>query len=261
MTVLVALDGSGLGLELLSTANALARAGGWHVRIVEVLEHDDDAPPPVPAALRRGAEVVIAMGDPAEELLKAGRVADVNMVAVGLRSQDHPGVGHVADAVLRACAHPVLVFRAGMRQPAGLKRMLVPLEGSPSSSEAMRQTDDAFCKPGREIVMLHVVTSDMPAEPGSMPAPRMVDQEHYEWASWQEEFCMRFSQCAQGGRHRVSVRMGDPGESILEETRRIDAELVVLSWSQSLEEGHSQQVKRLLESSPCPILLIPQAAA
>ena len=72
---------------------------------------------------------------------------------------------------------------------------------------------------------------------------------------------MRFSQCARGGRHRVAVRMGEPGETILLEARRTDAELIVLSWGQSLEEGRSLQVKTLLEGSPCPVLLIPQAAA
>ena len=84
----------------------------------------------------------------------------------------------------------------------------------------MRHADDAFCARGREIVMLHVVTGATPAEPGSMPAPRIVDQEHYEWAAWQDEFCMRFSQCPEGGRHRVCVRVGDPARLIAEEARR-----------------------------------------
>jgi len=259
MTVLAALDGSKFGLEILSAASALAKAGGWGVRIVSVLEHEGDQAPVIPAALSKGASTVTVVGDPAEMLVKAGRKADVNVLAIGLRSHDHPGIGRVAEAVLRHSARSVLVFRTGMRQPKELKRMLVPLEGSPSGSAAMRRADEAFCKRGREIVMLHVVTSDMPVEPGSMPAPRIVDQEHYEWSSWQEEFAMRFSQCPEGGRHRVSVRMGDPGEMILQEARRIDAELIVLSWGQNLEEGRSRQVKTLLENSPCPLLLVPQA--
>jgi nucleotide-binding universal stress UspA family protein len=259
MTVLAALDGSEVGLELLSAANTLAKAGGWNVRIVTVVAREGDQAPYIPEALSRGAEVVTLVGDPAEMIVKAGRKAGATMVAIGLRSDDRSGIGHVADAVLRRSTRPVLVFRSGMRQPKELRRMLVPLEGSPSSSAAMRQADDAFCKRGREIVMLHVVTSDNPAEPGSMPAPRIVDQEHYEWASWQEEFAMRFSQCTEGGRHRVSVRAGEPGEVILQEARRIEAELIVLSWGQSLEDGRSQQVKELLESSPCPLLLVRQA--
>ena len=259
MTVLAALDGSKAGLELLSAANAFAKAGGWSVRIVTVVAREGDQAPYIPATLSRGAQMVTAIGDPAEMLVKAGRKADVTMLAIGLRSHDGPGMGHVAESVLRHSARPVLVFRSGMRQPQELRRMLVPLEGSPSGSAAMRQADEAFCKRGREIVMLHVVTSDMPAEPGSMPAPRIVDQEHYEWSSWQEEFAMRFSQCTEGGRHRVSVRTGEPGEVILQEARRIDAELIVLSWGQSLDDGRSQQVRTLLENSPCPLLLVPQA--
>jgi nucleotide-binding universal stress UspA family protein len=261
MTMLVALDGSGAGLELLAMANVFAKAGGWGVRIIEVLEREDDRVPLIPAALRQGAQVATVVGDPAEELVKASGMDDVAVLAIGLRSHDYPGIGHVADVVLQHSTRPVLVYRSGMHQPQALKRLLVPLEGSPSSSEAMRQADAAFCQHGREIVMLHVITSDMPAESGSMPAPRIVDQEHYEWASWQEEFCLRFAQCPRGGHHRVCVRKGEPSEMILQEARQLDADLIVLSWGQSLEDGRSQQVKILLESGPCPLLLIPHRPA
>ena len=86
--------------------------------------------------------------------------------------------------------------------------------------------------------MLHVVTSDVPGERGSFPAPRIVDQEHYEWSAWQDEFCMRFSQCPEGGRHRVCVRVGDPARTIVAEAQADDAELIVLSWRGSFADGH-----------------------
>ncbi len=109
------------------------------------------------------------------------------------------GMGHVAEALLNGHVAPVLLVRPGMRAVAGLKRLVVPLEGSPSVSAAMRAADDALCARGREIVMLHVVTGDTPAEIGSMPAPRMMDQEHYEWRAWQDEFTMRFSSAPRAG--------------------------------------------------------------
>ena len=109
------------------------------------------------------------------------------------------GMGHVAEALLNGHVAPVLLVRPGMRPVAGLRRLYVPLEGSPSTSAAMRAADDALCARGREIVMLHVVTGgDTPAETGSLPAPRIMDQEHYEWSAWQDEFTMRFSTVPRG---------------------------------------------------------------
>jgi hypothetical protein len=106
-------------------------------------------------------------------------------------------------------------------------------------------------------MMLHVATGDAPTEAGSLPAPRIVDQEHYEWSAWQEEFTMRFSQCPEGGRHRVAVRVGDPARIIAEEARSGEAELIVLSWSGSFENGHGAVVKELLGAAPCPLLIVP----
>jgi len=121
----------------------------------------------------------------------------------------------------------------------------------------MRAADEALCARGREIVMLHVVTGDMPSETGSLPAPRIMDQEHYEWTAWQDEFTMRFSTCPEGGRHRVAVRVGEPADVIVEEADKNEAELIVLSWNGSFESGHGAVIKKLIASAPCPLLLVP----
>jgi nucleotide-binding universal stress UspA family protein len=256
MTVLVALDGSDAGYELLTSAKNLAVAAGRTVRAVHVRAADGGAHLAIPADLGRNVELVEVDGDPEAELLRAAAAEDVTMVAFCLRSDEAEGHGHVADALLRSSPHPLLVMRPGMRGIVGLKRILIPLEGSPSSSVAMRQADDAFCRPGREIVLLHVVTSDTPLEPGSMPAPRIMDQEHYEWAEWQEEFRMRFAQCPKGGRHRVAVRVGEPGPLIVKEADALGAEMIVISWSQSLDEGRAAHVRSLIGAAPCSLLLV-----
>ena len=221
MSVLVALDSSETRLELLASARALAEAAGWPLRIVHV-RSAGGGKLKLPAKLRADAEVSELDGcgggaDTARRRRPRRQGAGLRACATATRT----GLGSVAASLLLNDPHPLFVLRPGMRAVTSMKRLLVPLEGSPSSSEAMRQADDAFCKRGREIVMLHVVTSGTPLEAGSMPAPRMVDQEHYEWAAWQEEFCMRFSQCPEGGRHRVAVRVGDPTELIPEEARTL----------------------------------------
>jgi nucleotide-binding universal stress UspA family protein len=250
MTLLVAVADPALDKELVAAARALALAAGWDARAVHVREPGgsdlDDL------------DVIGLAGSAVAEISRLVEKADVDVVAVGLSART-PGFGRLAETLLASMPAPLLLVRPGMRALTTLRRLLVPLEGSPSASDAMRRADDAFCTRGREIVMLHVVTSDMPGERGSFPAPRIVDQEHYEWAAWQEEFCMRFSQCPEGGRHRVCVRVGDPAPTIVDEAQADGAELIVLSWSGSFAGGHGAVVKELLDTAPCPLLIVPAA--
>ncbi len=258
MTLLVAVADAGADRELVRSARALAEAAQWEVRGVHVRE--PGVPEPGSADLD-GLEVTAVDGDPVAALMALVQGSAVDAFAFGIRCSSSPetpgGMGHVAGALLDRHAAPVLLVRPGMRPIAGLKRLYVPLEGSPSVSAAMRAADDALCARGREIVMLHVVTGDTPAESGSLPAPRMTDQEHYEWSAWQDEFTMRFSTCPEGGRHRVAVRVGVPARVIAEEAAKNSAELIVLSWNGSFESGHGAVIRTLIDTAPCPLLLVP----
>jgi nucleotide-binding universal stress UspA family protein len=254
MTLLIAVADTVADRELVVSARCLAHAAGWDARAVHVREPGG---PELAGADAEGLEIVDLEGDAATELAGLGGMEGIDALAVGLRTTDAPGVGHVAEALLAHPKAPLLLVRPGMRPLTTLRRLLVPLEGSPSGSTAMVHADAALCARGREIVMLHVVTKSTPREEGSFPAPRIVDQEHYEWAAWQDEFCMRFSQCPEGGRHRVCLRVGAPVPTIVKEARDDGAELIVLSWKGSFAEGHGAVVKALLESAPCPLLIVP----
>jgi len=262
MTLLIAVADARADAELIAAARNLAAAAGWEARAVHVREPGANRPG---SADLESIELTELEGDPVAALgALAGRTG-VDAFAVGLRSVEtataEPGIGHVAEAILVSAAAPLLLVRPGLRPLTGLRRLLVPLEGSPSASAAMKAADDAFCARGREIVMLHVVTSSTPSESGSLPAPRMMDQEHYEWGAWQDEFCMRFSQCPEGGRHRVCVRVGDPATVIAEEARSGGAELIVLSWNGSFSAGHGAVISELLDTAPCPLLVVPSGPA
>jgi nucleotide-binding universal stress UspA family protein len=258
MTVLIAVADTQADRELIASARALAAAAGWDARAVHVREAGGRG---LASADLPGLELIDLTGEAVAQIAGLVERAQVDALAVGLRSvlgaAPGPGLGRVPEALLGRVAPPLLLVRPGMRPLTSLRRLLVPLEGSPSSSAAMKAADDAFCARGREIVMLHVVTSDTPAEIGSLPAPRIVDQEHYEWKAWQDEFTMRFSQCPEGGRHRVSVRVGEPALMIAKEALAGAAELIVLSWRGSFAGGHGAVVKALLATAPCPLLLVP----
>lgn len=258
MTLLIAVADVAADRELVQSARGLAAAARWDVRAVHVRE--PSLPEPGSADLE-GLDLTVIDGDPVEALSRLVGGTAVDAFAFGLSCScppgPVPGLGHVAEALLNKQVAPVLLVRPGMRPVAGLRRLYVPLEGSPSASAAMRAADHALCARGREIVMLHVVTGKMPAETGSLPAPRIMDQEHYEWTAWQDEFTMRFSTCPEGGRHRVAVRVGDPVDTIVDEADKNDAELIVLSWHGSFASGHGAVIKELLDRAPCPLLLVP----
>jgi nucleotide-binding universal stress UspA family protein len=262
MTLLIAVSDSRADAELVSSARALAAAAGWDARAVHVRETGVREPG---SADLEGLETAIIDGDPVQAIGALVEGAGVRALAFGLRCAEGAscaaGMGHVAEALLDSAVAPVLLVRPGMRPVTRLRRLYVPLEGSPSSSVAMKVVDDAFCRRGREVVMLHVVTGETPAETGSLPAPRMIDQAHYEWAAWQDEFKMRFAQCTQGGRHRVAARAGDPAEVIAAEAEADGAELIVLTWNGSFASGHGAVIKELLDTAPCPLLLVPSEAA
>jgi len=263
VTLLVAVADAGADADLISAARAFAVAAGWGVSAVHIRMTGDA---PLGEAGLDDIELTELDGDPVSALCALAGRGGIDAFAVGLRSPAGaavvPGLGHVAEAILASAVAPLLLVRPGMRSVESLRRILVPLEGSPSASASMKVADDAFCRRGRELVMLHVATKDTPAERGSLPAPRMMDQEQYEWAAWQDEFTMRFSACPEGGRHRVAVRVGEPARVIAEEARALDAELIVLSWNGSFAAGRGAVVRELLDTAPCPVLLVPcQACA
>jgi nucleotide-binding universal stress UspA family protein len=268
MTLLIAVADPRADEELVTSARNLAKAAGWSPRVVHVREAGGGE---LGSADLADLEIVDLEGEAPATIAGLAAKADLQAVAIGLRAAGEgrggkgkggkgkagAGLGSVAETLLEAGVAPLLLVRPGMRPLTGLRRLVVPLEGSPSASGAMKRADDALCARGREIVMLHVVTGSTPGETGSFPAPRIVDQEHYEWSAWQEEFTMRFSQCPEGGRHRVAVRVGKPAPAIAEEARKDGAELIVLSWNGTFADGHGAIVRELLDTAPCPLLVIP----
>lgn len=258
MTLLIAVADAKADRDLVRAARALASAAGWDAGVVHVRES------PGEAELDKEAfgEIAVAElnGAPAPTIRLLVDEAGVDMLAIGLRRSARAGIGHVPGALLGRVTAPLLLVRPGMRPLTTLRRLLVPLEGSPSSSDAMRFADDLFCSRGREILILHVVSGDVPRETGSMPAPRVVDQEHYEWADWKEEFSMRFSQCTRGGRHRVKVRVGEVASCVVDEANERDVDLILLSWCGSMQEGRAATIRELLETAPCPLLIVPATA-
>jgi nucleotide-binding universal stress UspA family protein len=161
-------------------------------------------------------------------------------------------------SALRASAEGGLVlFVPDQAQvPARLEQVLVPHDGSPATSLALDTAGHIVAGGRVEIVVLHVPAPEFPAEPGSLPAPRLVDHVSYDLPEWREEFSRRFFHPWPGLLLRLDVRVGPVAGSILDAARRLPADLVVLGWQGVVDEGRASTVRSVCAASPCPVLLV-----
>jgi nucleotide-binding universal stress UspA family protein len=246
--LLVALDDSAAARPVLDVARRMAPYVRADVVAVHVQENGSGA---TARAVAESVGVTLCMrsGEIVEELTSALRELHASAIVVGARgvpSGARP-CGHVAMGVLEQFATGVVVVPPGaVDRP--ISRVVVSVEGD-GESEALAsliaQLDDL---PGPEVVALHVF------ELTQLPA--FGDQPILETEAWASEFLRRIAR-APVDRVRLEVRVGDVLETVPEAVRELGADLVVMGWHRRLSGGHGRVVRRMLESSSVPLLLLP----
>jgi nucleotide-binding universal stress UspA family protein len=153
-----------------------------------------------------------------------------------------------------------------VRASHGIRRILLPLDGEPTSAAAIRPALDIARRACAALDILFVESgASKPTEPGAMRSPRFVDQPQHEWKHWSAEFVRRFG-TALGSCHRptdthVFLRRGEPADEIVRVAAERDVDLIVLSWHGSFGLGRSGSdravvVRAVVEGAPCPVLLL-----
>jgi nucleotide-binding universal stress UspA family protein len=130
--------------------------------------------------------------------------------------------------------------------------VLVPLEGSLSTSYAPYSALDV---PGAEhvdVVILHVL------EEHALPA--FSDQPQHEWEAFAHEFLARYSRWP-FEQVRLETRVGRPDQHILPVARELACDLIALAWAQELAPGRASIVRETLRRGRIPVLLVPVRAA
>jgi len=251
MRVLAALDNTDGARPVAEFAAALARVLAAGAEAIHLRTNGSDRARAAAAA----AEISLAVeeGDPAARLRREADADDVSAVVVGRCARPGAGpVGAVALELLATLPKPVAVVPADATHPGRLGRILVPLEGTRSSSLAPRRTIALARDAGLEIVLVHVF------DPASLPA--FTDQPQHEAASWTSEFLTRYSPCPPED-VRLEVRVGEPEEHVVAVAREIDADVIALGWAQELAAGRASVVRATLEHARLPVFLIPVVAA
>lgn len=231
--VVAAVDSSVAGNPVLVTARALARALGARVEGIHVLT-DGDAPREAAAAV--GVPLRVVYGPVVDRLAEADRAEDTAAMVIGARSSPASprALGSTALAVVTSCTKPVVVVPPVGRIAPILTRVLVPLEGTVSTSLAPRSVVELGRHASIEVVALHV------------------DDDH----ETDEEFLRRY--CPEGiGFVQLERRPGDREQLVAQAADELGCDLIALGWAQELAPGRADVVRATLERSPLPIMLIP----
>jgi nucleotide-binding universal stress UspA family protein len=247
-TVLAALEADACAQPVLATAIALAELFDATAVALHVRKNGTSSPKAL--ASSAGVELRETVGDPIEQIVAAARRSEVAALVLGARGV-HGGpqpAGHTALDVITRVTKPIAVVPPHAQVRPRLARILLPLEGTSESSDALEQTLQLAHRRQLEILVLHVHS------PATVPA--FSDHEPHATEAWEQEFLSRY---IAPPHKRVSLvrRLGVPADDVVAVAREETADLIVLAWSQRLGRGRAQVVSETLARSSTPVLLLP----
>lgn len=175
-------------------------------------------------------------------------------------------LGRWADAMLSTAPGYILLVPSD-RPPGSyqIRRILLAHDGTPTADIAIAPTADLAHRAGAEVIALHVAARKAAqlAEPGSLPAPRYVDQPQHEWPTWASEFVQRMMALGASPaavNFKLLVTGGQPGSEIAQYAHQNGADLVVMTWhGRWCDPEHAGTLKVVARRSACPVLLIREA--
>jgi nucleotide-binding universal stress UspA family protein len=244
--VLAALDTSAASRPVLATALVLGSHLGAEVEVVHVLEDGGHAVRDL--AAEAGVPFHARTGPTVAALVAAASEPDVVTMVLGARATEtgRRPAGRVALAVVTQLDKPVVVVPPHLATPGRLERVLVPLDDTRETAEALRETIE-FARGRRfEVVVLHV------HEEGALPL--FEDQPQHELESWAQEFLAR--NCPGARELRLERRVGSPADQLLDVAREADVDLIALGWSRRLDPGRAAVVRETLAESHVSLMLV-----
>jgi nucleotide-binding universal stress UspA family protein len=263
--ILVPFDGSANALTAVPVAKVLAEIEKARLRFVHVTEPKEvgaDLLTPLRLLEIHGSTIETRIGEPAEQILHFAAEMKPRLIVMCKYTAADPDktLGSTAMKVLRNAPCPVvLVPPERGNAPWHLHHVLVPHDGTPTTSAAMRPAAELTERSGAELLVAHVTgTGSAALEPGSLAVSRYMDQPHHEWPVWTDEFIKRFACiCPLGHLHvRLFLAHGDPAAEIVRLAKKQSMDLIVLAWRGKWEGGRAAALKAVLRGAHCPIMVI-----
>ena len=301
--ILVPLDGSARAEVILSLVARILRREDSEILLLRVVDvpaavgrvsladirrqEREDAQKYIHDVARRfgasGAKVHgrIAEGSPADAILDAARTEGATLIAMSTHGRTglaRWALGSVAEKVARASDVPLLLVRSFRRTPKGdleataaqempFRRILVPVDGSPTSMSVIGPATKFAQLYGSDLLTLHVETPWVPPSP-VLPGmevvyPHMVppvtpsDQDDVT-----AKAAKRFEQA--GLKATRLTTQGQPAAEILDLSVNRDADLIALGThgrSGLARWALGSVAERVLRSGEIPILLVRAAGS
>jgi nucleotide-binding universal stress UspA family protein len=216
-------------------------------------------------------EPVIVEGEPADEIAKAVRDYDIDLVTVvthGRRGLGRALFGSTAEEIIAEAPCPVLTIRPpqhdfvhhrGGATEIRLNRILLATNFRPSSNVATNVARQMAENSGAELHAVYVIgdyfeqISVMFPEGGSSALSRMRADVQSRMQSFAGEG---------DGRVKTHVAEGRPYAEIVRLAAEIDADLIVIGTTvhASLFGGApalGSEIERVVRNAPCPVLCVP----
>jgi nucleotide-binding universal stress UspA family protein len=245
--VIAAVDDSLATSPVLAAAQAIAELLGARVQAVHIGSGGRVAASEAAAA---GLELETFPGPTVARLAHLASAEDVAMLVMGARGT--PGgarpVGSTAFEVMAGLGTPLLIVPPDCTARDKFRRVLVPLEGTISTSLAPRGLIQLAAATELEVIVLHV------HDEASIPS--FTDQPQHEAEAWAEEFVARYVP-DEVGDVRLEIRVGRRQDEIVRAAEELGVDLIALGWSQDLAPGRAPVVRAVLERCLVPIMLVP----
>lgn len=145
---------------------------------------------------------------------------------------------------MAAVRKPLLVVPDAIQPREKMRRVLVPLDGDPQTSATVSDIVTRAASAGAWTGAVHVFDAQT--------TPAFWDQAAHTRPAWTDEFQRRHLPAGDG----IDLRSGDPAEQLLDAAHKEDVDLIVIGWRHHLSRGHARVVRRLVQESPAPVLLL-----
>ena len=207
-------------------------------------------------------------GSPANVIMHDAEDYDITVIgAKGRDTRSAAGLGPVASRLVEHASGCVLVGR----EPPGDRgmRMLVPVDGSAGSEQALDTLSSFFDLESAEITLLHVQeTLWLPYEPPAEQSRESPDPDASQNNQLSRELRLEAEELLAESRIRVlehhpgvttSIREGNPANEILSEADQGDYDLVVVGAGGASEMKHSilgSVSTKVAWNAPCSVLVV-----
>ena len=265
--ILVPLDGTKQALAALPVAIVLGEIEQAALHILHVGEReqaDEESRSRIAreTELLDGLAINTRVGMPAVEILQAAAEIKPRAIVMCKHSatEGKKMLGRTAMKVLHNALCPVVLVPPERGVTAWhLHHVMVPHDGTPSTSAALPPAAELAERGGAELLVVHAAdVRAAPTEPGSLTTPRYVDQPQHEWPAWAGEFVNRVAcGCPLGHLNvRIILASGNTASEILRLSQKQSTDLIVLAWRGIWEAPRAATLKDILGEAHCPIMVV-----